>query len=129
MVGLVTLVTIRVGSVTSTCLWSSFGDMRTYSAPMLPGSSGALPGQRSTTRGLRSEAGESDAFFGSPGIAGQVAHKPRSRDREDGMRYIVEPLVNDSLVLSRPKDRQGRTSCHRTWAVRQTWRRVSSLVG
>src|SRR5262245_4229830 len=52
MVGLVTLVIMRVDSVTSTSLRSSLGDMRTYSAPMVPVSSGALPGQRSTTRGL-----------------------------------------------------------------------------
>src|SRR6478609_3181394 len=51
-VGLVTLVIIRVDSVTSTCLRSSLGDMRTYSAPMVPVSSGALPGQRSRTSGL-----------------------------------------------------------------------------
>src|SRR5713226_3752771 len=49
MVGLVTPVTILVGSVTSTCLWSSFGDMRSFSGPMLPLSSGTLPGQISTT--------------------------------------------------------------------------------
>src|SRR5260370_16184739 len=49
MVGLVTPVTIWVGSVTSTCLWSSLGDMRSFSGPMLPLSSGTLPGQISTT--------------------------------------------------------------------------------
>src|SRR5712691_11344893 len=49
MVGLVTPVTIWVGSVTSTCLWSSFGDMRNFSGPTLPLSSGTLPGQISTT--------------------------------------------------------------------------------
>src|SRR6184192_3256957 len=48
-VGLVTSVIIRVGSVTSTCLRSSFGDMRNLSAPMLPLSSGTLPGQIATT--------------------------------------------------------------------------------
>src|SRR6266498_708566 len=51
MVGFVTSVIIRVGSVTSTCLRSSFGDMRNRSGPMLPLSSGTLPGQISTTRG------------------------------------------------------------------------------
>src|SRR5690349_9418441 len=51
IVGLVTSVIMRVGSVTSTCLRSSAGDMRTLSGPMLPVSSGALPGQISTTCG------------------------------------------------------------------------------
>src|SRR5262249_21783407 len=57
--GFVTLVTNRVGSKTSTCLRSEAGDMRTYSAPIVPGSSGAFPGQSSTTSGssaARSEA-------------------------------------------------------------------------
>src|SRR5262245_3043842 len=53
MLGLVTLVTRRVDSVTSTCLRSSLGEGRTYSAPMVPVSSGTfLSGQRSRTRGL-----------------------------------------------------------------------------
>ena len=52
MVGLLTLVTILVGSVTSTCLRSSFGDMRDFPGPTLSISSGTLPGQSSTTRGL-----------------------------------------------------------------------------
>src|SRR5438552_14102619 len=51
MAGFVTSVIIRVGSVTSTCLRSSPGDMRNRSGPMLPLSSGALAGQTSTTRG------------------------------------------------------------------------------
>src|SRR6266699_2641638 len=55
-VGLVTSVIIRVGSVTSTCLWSSAGDMRNRSAPMSPLSSGTLPGQISTTRGSAASA-------------------------------------------------------------------------
>src|SRR5438874_2115068 len=54
--GLVTLVIIRVDSVTSTWERSSFGDGRTYSAPMVPGSSGGLPGQRSRTSGLSAAA-------------------------------------------------------------------------
>src|SRR6266487_46126 len=55
-VGLVTSVIIRVGSVTSTCLRSSAGDMRNRSAPMLPLSSGTLPGQISTTSGSAAAA-------------------------------------------------------------------------
>src|SRR6187431_1794188 len=56
MVGLVTSVISRVGSVTSTCLRSSFGDLRTLSGPMLPLSSGTLPGQISTTNGSAASA-------------------------------------------------------------------------
>src|ERR1043166_1271271 len=52
MVGLVTAVTTPVGSVTSTCLRSSFGDMTTLSGPMWATSSGPLSGQSSTTSGL-----------------------------------------------------------------------------
>src|SRR5829696_4884118 len=51
MVGLVTAVMSFVCSVTSTCLRSSFGDMRTRSGPMLSVSSGTVPGQMSTTSG------------------------------------------------------------------------------
>jgi len=56
MLGLVTLVIIRVESVTSTCLRSSFGDMTTFSGPIVPGSSGTLPGQSSTTSAFSSAA-------------------------------------------------------------------------
>src|SRR5437868_14404122 len=52
MVGLVTFVTNLVRSVTSTCFRSSFGDMRIFSAPMPPGSSGGVPGHSSITCGL-----------------------------------------------------------------------------
>src|SRR5260370_29545693 len=47
---------MRVGWVTSTCFRSSFGDMRTFSGPILTVSSGTLPGQTSTTRGFLSPA-------------------------------------------------------------------------
>src|SRR5262245_10476137 len=56
MVDLVTLVISFVESVTSTSLRLSFGDGRSSSAPMLPISSGALPGHSSTTSGLSSAA-------------------------------------------------------------------------
>src|SRR5262249_23470258 len=56
MVGLVTLVIILVDSVTSTCFLSSFGDMITFSGPILAVSSGAFPGQSSTTRGFPTPA-------------------------------------------------------------------------
>src|SRR5262245_24696264 len=52
MVGLLTLDSIRVGSVTSTSLRVNLGDSRTDSGPMPPTSSGAFPGQRSTTSGF-----------------------------------------------------------------------------
>src|SRR6185369_9574809 len=56
MVGLVTSVIIRVGSVTSTCLRSSAGELRTLSGPMPPLSSGTFPGQISTTSGSAADA-------------------------------------------------------------------------
>src|SRR6266481_9444456 len=69
IVGLVTLVIILVGSVTSTCLRSSLGDMRTYSAPILPISSGGLPGHNSKTSGFSVAA-----FFSSAPAIGQATH-------------------------------------------------------
>src|SRR5205814_629128 len=51
MAGFVTSVIIRVGSVTSTCLRSSAGDIRNRSGPMVAVSSGTLPGQISTISG------------------------------------------------------------------------------
>src|SRR2546425_9299400 len=47
---------MRVGSVTSTCLRSSAGDMRNLSGPISPLSSGTLPGQISTTTGSATTA-------------------------------------------------------------------------
>src|SRR5215831_9535881 len=97
MVGLVTLVTIRVGSVTSTCLRSSFGDMRTFSAPMLPVSSGALPGHSSTTRGLSAAA------------TGQATHNQATREAVDAKRFMVGPLLgNKKTPLASPRVRQRR---------------------
>src|SRR5258708_40130227 len=55
-VGLETSVIIRVGSVTSTCLRSNFGDMRGLSARMSRVSSGAFPGQSSMTNGPAARA-------------------------------------------------------------------------
>src|SRR2546423_13394799 len=56
MAGFVTSVIIRVGSVTSTCLRSSAGDIRNLSGPMVAVSSGTLPGQISTIRGSAAHA-------------------------------------------------------------------------
>jgi hypothetical protein len=52
IVGFVTLVIMRVDSVTSTSFLVSLGDITTLSGSILPGSSGALPGQSSTMSGL-----------------------------------------------------------------------------
>src|SRR6266436_4189286 len=56
MVGFVTPVIIRVDSVTSTCLRSSFGDITTFSGPIFPASSGATAGQSCTTTGSAADA-------------------------------------------------------------------------
>src|SRR5215470_421710 len=80
MVGLLTLVTNRVGSVTSTSFLVSFGDMRTVSGPMLPVSSGTLPGHSSTTVGL------------SAPTAGEVTHNHVMRETSATIRFMVAPL-------------------------------------
>jgi hypothetical protein len=49
-------VIILVGSVTSTCFLSNWGDIRTLSEPMVSGSSGTLPGQIAITCGLSAAA-------------------------------------------------------------------------
>src|SRR4249919_3435311 len=85
MVGLVTLVTIRVDSVTSTCLRSSFGDMRTNSAPMFPVSSGTFPGHSSTTAGL------SYAATG-PTVARHVSRETAAANGMTGPHSVVRSL-------------------------------------
>src|SRR5687767_8394257 len=80
-VGFVTLVSIRVDSVTSTILRSSFGDMTVFSAPMEPGSSGGLPGQRSTICGL------------SAPIAGPATHDQVIKETIRAKRIMVAPLA------------------------------------
>src|SRR5262245_47104042 len=77
MAGLVTLDTSCVGSVTSTCLRSNLGDMRTYSAPMVPGSSGALSGHRSSTSGL------------SAACAGAATNPPMRKTNVAALRFMV----------------------------------------
>src|SRR5215471_19024086 len=81
MFGLGTLVTILVDSVTSTCLRSSFGDMRTYSAPTLPVSSGALPGHTDTTSG-------SSAAVAEPATTPDTTIKETAH----ALRFTVAPL-------------------------------------
>src|SRR5262249_39809626 len=82
MVGLLTSVTNRVGSVTSTSFRVSFGDMRTLSGPMLPVSSGTLPGHNSTTIGL------------SAPTAGQAAHNQVIRETATPIRFMVAPVFS-----------------------------------
>src|SRR5262245_60613405 len=82
-VGLVTLVTSRVGSVTSTSLRVSFGDMRTVSGPILPDSSGTLPGHSSKTVGF------------SPPAAGQATPNQAIRDTTATIRFMVAPRVSE----------------------------------
>jgi len=64
-VGFETSVISRVGSVTSTFVRSSLGDMRILSAAMVALSSGGSPGQTSTTMGLSAantdQAAQADA--------------------------------------------------------------------
>src|SRR5262245_25205331 len=83
MVGLLTLVSICVGSVTSTCLRSSFGDMTVFSAPRSPVSSGTLPGQSSMTSGL------------SAAPAGQATHNQVSRQTVQVQRIGIAPLLRE----------------------------------
>src|SRR5262249_51717073 len=89
MVGLVTLVTMRVESVTSTSFLVSFGDMRTYSGPMLPVSSGALPGHSSTTIVL------------SAASAGQAMHDQAIRATAGTKRFMVAPLCDANSTGTR----------------------------
>src|SRR5262245_50005205 len=96
MVGLVTLVIIRVDSVTSTCLRSRLGDMTTFSAPMPPGSSGTLPVQSSTTWGLSGAATD------------PARHKPSTSE----YRISVAP----GFKLARPRRLAAGVLLHRNRA-------------
>ena len=77
MVGFVTLVMSWVTSVVSERSLLGF-DGNVFSSPMVPGSSGALPGHNSTTRG-------SSAPLPRP-----VAHKRTARIAT--YRFIIVPL-------------------------------------
>src|SRR6266849_3749418 len=103
MVGLVTLVIILVGSVTSTCLRSSFGDMRTYSAPILPISSGGWPGHSSTTRGL-----SATAFFSSAAATDQATHTQEMNEIL-ASRFMV--LLSYKRWLGPPACLRGPAGC------------------
>src|ERR1043165_4942504 len=63
MVGLVTPVIRRVGSVTSTCLRSSWGDIRSRSGPISPVSSGTFFGQSWTPNGSAAGANQLNAII------------------------------------------------------------------
>src|ERR1700677_4067928 len=96
MAGLPTLVTMRVGSVTSTCLRSSLGDMTTFSGPMLmPSSSGILPGQTSR-------------ISGSSALAWANEHKKTRHTTE--MRILVHPSA------AAPQCRLSLCERTRSWA-------------
>src|SRR4051812_9081170 len=82
MVGLLTLVTRRVDSVISTSFRVNFGDMRTVSGPILPVSSGTLPGHSSTTSGLSAPA------------TGHVTHNQVIRETATAIRFMVAPLFS-----------------------------------
>src|SRR5579884_1165571 len=83
MVGLLTLVTSRVGSVTSTSLRVSRGDMRVISGPIAAVSSGALPGHSSTASG-----------FSAP-KAGQATLTQPARAIVHAHRFMVAPSLPD----------------------------------
>src|SRR5438132_111781 len=85
IVGFVTLVTSLVGSVTSLYLRPFGCDMRTYSAPMVPGSSGGFPGHNSTTCGL------------SAPTARTGAHNRAKKDASTANRLIVAPWQMEEL--------------------------------
>ena len=78
-VGLLTLVTSRVGSVTATCFFVSLGDMRIFSGPMSPASSGALPGHNCTMSGL------------SVPTTGPTTHSKVSNATAAGIRFMIAP--------------------------------------
>src|ERR1700722_16973931 len=90
MLGLATLVTILVGSVTSTCLRSSLGARRALSGPISPVSSGTLPGQSSMTTGLSFPA----AGFSSP-TAGEAVHSQAARGTVHANRILFAPLLTE----------------------------------
>src|SRR5205807_2681028 len=97
MVGLLTLVTNRVGSVISTSFRVSFGDMRTFSGPMSPLSSGTLPGHSATTSGLSARA------------TGQATHHQAIKEMAATIRFMVVPLFREPVehVQSRRGEEYG----------------------
>src|SRR4051794_79868 len=85
MAGLLTLVTNRVGPVTSTSFLVNFGDMRTFSGPMSPVSSGTLPGHSSTTVGLSAPA------------AGQATHSQAITETAATIGFMIAPLSREPV--------------------------------
>ena len=82
-VGLLTLVTSRVGSVTSTSFRVCVGDMRTISGPIVPVSSGTLPGHSSTTVGVPAAAER------------QAVHSQEIRETTATIRFMVAPEFSE----------------------------------
>src|SRR5437588_10731596 len=95
MMVLVTLFTILVCSVTSTCLRSSRGDMMTFSAPMVPVSSGTLPVHSSTT-----------CCFSAP-TTGQATHNQVTRERADAARMALLRRGSDRPLSYLLQERYG----------------------
>src|SRR5262245_50365919 len=100
MVGLLTLVTNRVGWVTSTSFLVNFGDRRTVSGAIVLVSSGTLPGHRSTTIGL------------SAATTGQATANQTIRETT-AVRFIVAPRFSETGMLyrSRPAEAQRDEVC------------------
>src|SRR5438874_11894524 len=113
MVGLLTAVIIRVGSVTSTCVRSSFGDIRLCSAPISPLSSGAPPGQIATTCG-------SSALR-----AGEATHTQATRKTADGNRITDRDWVCRSMRKGGAHKRGGGQAAK--LRLQRTLRRQTSL--
>src|SRR5437660_8722518 len=91
MAGFVTSVIIRVGSITSTCLRSSAGDIRSLSGPMFPGSYGTLPGQIST-------------IWGSAALADHATNNEATNPAADLNECIAEVLRHEVFAF-RPRVR------------------------
>src|SRR5882672_5690152 len=108
-VGLVTLVMSRVGSVISTCVLTFSLDMSVFSGPMVPGSSGALPGQSSTTRGF------------SPACSGEATH---INAIANAARFMVAPWdegrelpVNSTAAYHDREGHRALSNCRQTGKI------------
>src|SRR4051812_38066658 len=83
IVGFVTLVIRRVDSVTSTLVRSFLGDIRTFSGPMVPGSSGGLPGQSSMNWGLPPAGADGQMQMSSKRVVARDLIRHLRRDVKD----------------------------------------------
>src|SRR5262249_4309658 len=90
-------------SVTSTSLRMSFGDMTTFSGPIVPGSSGTLPGQISTTAGFSAAA------------SGPITTNHAASETGNGMRFMCcSPFGSSRAVGPRHDPRQVLAQDRRT---------------